>query len=129
MYIKAAQVTFKSKDGVLETQEGPAIDDKVLSAKSRARGIKFPTNKAHRARDRVDKDEALGAKKPTAGIRFPTDRALRVRNRVDKDKALDAKKPTMSKGAVRKRPLGSDPSGCSQGEGFKTQERAVALCY
>ena len=63
MYIKVIQVTFKFKDRVLETQEYPAIDDKVLSTKSRARGIKFPTDKAHRVRDRMDKDKALGAKK------------------------------------------------------------------
>ena len=34
MYIKVIQVTFKSRDGVLETQKYPAIDNKVLSIKS-----------------------------------------------------------------------------------------------
>ena len=66
MYIKVAQATFKSKDGVLKTQECLAINNKALSIKSRARELKFPTDKAHRARNRVDKDKALSAKKPTA---------------------------------------------------------------
>ena len=64
MYIKAAQITFESRDKVLETQEYLAIDNKVLSTKSWARKIKFPTDRPYRARNRVDKDKALGAKKP-----------------------------------------------------------------
>ena len=60
---------------------------------------------------------------------MPTDKALRVRNRVDKDKALNIKKLIASKGAVRKRPLGFNPSGYLQGKGFKTQERALTLYY
>ena len=71
IYIKATQVTFKSRDGVLETQEYPAIDNKALSAKSRAREIRLPTDKAYRARNRVDKDKALGAKKPTTLNKIP----------------------------------------------------------
>ena len=39
------------------------------------------------------------------------DRAHRVRNRVDKDKALGVKKSIVSKGVVRKCPFGSDPFG------------------
>ena len=39
------------------------------------------------------------------------DKAYRVRNYMDKDKALNAKKPIASKGAVRKYPLGFNPSG------------------
>ena len=34
MYIKVIQITFKSRDGVLKTQKYPAIDNKVLNAKS-----------------------------------------------------------------------------------------------
>ena len=64
MYIKAAQIIFKSKDRILKTQEYLAIDNKVLSVKSRAREIKFPTDKAHRVRNCVDKDKALSTKKP-----------------------------------------------------------------
>ena len=41
----------------------------------------------------MDKDEALGAKKPITGIKFPTDKAHRVRNRVDEDEVLGVKKP------------------------------------
>ena len=59
----------------------------------------------------MDKDKALGIKKPITGIKFPTDKAHRVRNRVDKDKALGIKKPIISKGVIRKRPLGFNPSG------------------
>ena len=51
---------------------------------------------------------------------MPTDKAHRVRNRVDKDKALNIKKPIMFKGVVRKCPLGSNFSGYLQGKGFKT---------
>ena len=91
MYIRAAQVTFKSKNKVLGTQEYPAIDNKILNTKSWARGIKFPTNKAHK-----------------------------VRNRVDKDKVLGVKKPIMFKGIIKKYPLGFNPSRYSQGKGFKT---------
>ena len=84
MYIKAIQITFKSKNGVLKTQKYPAINNKVLSIKSRAREIKIPTDKAHR-----------------------------VRNRVNKDKVLSAKKPITFKGVIRKYSLGSNPSGYS----------------
>ena len=92
-------------------------------------GIRFPTDKAYRVKDRVDKDKALGAKKPIIKIKFPTDKAHKVRNRVNKDEALGAKKPIMSKGIVRKRPFGFNPSGCSQGKGFKIKKRALALYY
>ena len=44
-------------------------------------------------------------------MKIPTDKAYRVRNRVDKDKALDVKKPIISKGAVKKRLFGFNPSG------------------
>ena len=33
MYIKVIQITFKSRDGVSETQKYPAINDKALSVK------------------------------------------------------------------------------------------------
>ena len=56
-------MTFKSRNKVLKTQEYLAIDNKVLSAKSRAREIKFPTNKAYKVRNRVDKNKVLSAKK------------------------------------------------------------------
>ena len=91
MYIKVIQVTFKSKNKVLEIQEYPAINNKVLNAKSRAKGIKFPTNKAHK-----------------------------VKNRINKNKALNTKKPIISKGIIKKYPLGFNPSGYSQGKNFKT---------
>ena len=100
MYIKAAQATFESKDRVLETQEYLAINNKALSIKSWAREI-----------------------------RFPTDKAYKVKNRVDKDKALGAKKPTVSKGVVKKYPFGFNPSGCLQGKGFKIKKKALTLYY
>ena len=58
------------------------MNNKALNIKSRARKIKVPTNKAHR-----------------------------VRNRVDKDKALGVKKPTIFKGIIKKYPFGFNPSG------------------
>ena len=60
---------------------------------------------------------------------MPTDKAFKVRNRVDKDKALNIKKPIISKGVIKKYPFRFNPSGYSQGKGFKTQERAVTLYY
>ena len=48
---------------------------------------------------------------------------------MDKDKVLSAKKSIVSKGVIKKRPLGSNPSGYSQGKGFKTQEKALTLYY
>ena len=98
MYIKAVQATLKSKDKVLETQNYPAIDNKALSIKSRAREIKIPTDKAHR-----------------------------IKNRVDKDKALSTKNPTMFKGVIKKHSLESNPSGYLQSEGFITQKKALTL--
>ena len=44
---------------------------------------------------------------------MPMDKAHRVRNRVNKNKALNAKKPIASKEIVKKRPLGFNPSGYS----------------
>ena len=82
MYIKVVLITFKFKNGVLETQKCPAIDNKALSIKSRVREIRFSTDKAYKVRNRVDKNEALGVKKPI-----------------------------MSKGNIRKYPLGFNPSG------------------
>ena len=87
--------------------------DKALGAKKPITGIRFLTDKAHKVRNRVNKDKALNTKKPITGIRFPTNKAHRVRNRVDKDEALGVKKPIISKGAIKKRPLGSNPSGYS----------------
>ena len=57
------------------------------------------------------------------------DKTHRVKNRVNKDKALGAKKPITSKEIIKKYPLGFNPSGYSQGKGFKTQERALTLYY
>ena len=91
MYIKVVQVTFKSKDGVLKTQEYFTINDKILSVKFWVKGIKFPTNKTYK-----------------------------VRNYMDKDKALGAKKSIIFKGAVKKYSFGFNPSGYLQGKGFKT---------
>ena len=62
-------------------------------------------------------------------MRFPTDKAHRVRNYVDKDKALGIKKPIMSKGVVRKYPLRFNPFKYLQGEDFKTKKKALALYY
>ena len=42
---------------------------------------------------------------------MPTDKAHKVRNRVDKDKVLNVKKPIVSKGVVKKYPFGFNPSG------------------
>ena len=69
----------------------PTIDNKALNAKSWAREIKVPTDKAHK-----------------------------VRNRMDKDKVLSVKKPITFKRIIKKRPLGFNPSGYLQSEGFKT---------
>ena len=44
-------------------------------------------------------------------MKVPTDKAHRIKNYVDKDEALGAKKLIMSKGVIRKYPLGFDPSG------------------
>ena len=82
MYIKAVQITLNSKDGVLETLNYPAIDNKVLNVKSWAREIKIPTDKAYK-----------------------------VKNCVNKDKALSAKNLIMSKGIIKKYPLGFNSSG------------------
>ena len=95
MYIKAVQVIFESKDGVLETQEYLTIKNKVLSVKSRAREIKFPTDKAYR-----------------------------VKNRINKNKVLSVKKLIMSKGIIKKRPFGFNPSGYLKGKGFKIKKKA-----
>ena len=62
-------------------------------------------------------------------MKFPTDKAYRVRNRVDKDKALGIKKPIIFKRVVKKRSFGFNPSGYSQGKGFKTKKRALTLYY
>ena len=59
----------------------------------------------------MDKNKVLGVKKLIMGIRFPTDKAYRVRNCVDKDKALNVKKPIMSKGIIKKYPFGFNPFG------------------
>ena len=56
-------------------------------------------------------------------------KAHRIKNRIDKDKALNIKKPIVSKGVIKKYPLGFNPSGYSQGKGFKTQKKALALHY
>ena len=99
-------------------------------------------NKAHRVRNRVDKDKALSAKKPITfkkiikyltinnkalnaksrarEIKFPTDKAHKVKNRLNKNKALSAKKLIMSKGIIKKYPFGSNPSGYLQSKGSKT---------
>ena len=82
MYIKAVQITLKSKNGVLEIQNYPTINNKALSAKSWAREIKIPTNKTHK-----------------------------TKNRVDKNKVLNAKNPLTFKRIIKKHPLGSNPSG------------------
>ena len=103
--------------------------DEALGVKKPITGIKFPTDKTHKVRDRVDKDEALSAKKLITGIRFPTDRAHKVRNRVNKDKVLGAKKPIIFKGAVKKYLFGFNPFGYLQGKGFKTKERVLILYY
>ena len=50
---------------------------------------------------------------------MPTDRAHRVRNRMDKDKALDVKKPIMFKGVIKKYSFGFNSFGYLQGKGFK----------
>ena len=44
-------------------------------------------------------------------MKIPTDKAHRVRNRVNKNKALNIKKPITFKGVIKKRPLGFNPSG------------------
>ena len=44
-------------------------------------------------------------------MKFPTDKAYKVRNCVDKNKALGVKKPIMSKGVVKKYPIRFNPSG------------------
>ena len=62
-------------------------------------------------------------------MKFPTDRAHRVRNRVGKDKILSAKKLIISKEIIKKHPLGFNLSGYSQGKGFKTKKKALALYY
>ena len=82
--IKAVQITFKFKNEVPGTQNYPAVNNKVLNAKSRAREIKNPTNKVHK-----------------------------IKNRVDKNKPLDTKNPIISKRAIKKHPFGSYPFGYS----------------
>ena len=57
------------------------------------------------------------------------DKVHRIKNRMDKDEVLNAKSPVMFKEVIRKYPLGSNPSGYSQGKGFITQEKALALYY
>ena len=103
--------------------------DKALGAKKPIAGIRFPTDKAYRVRDCVDKDKALSIKKPITGIKFPMNKAHRVRNYMDKDEALSAKKPITFKGVVKKHPFGFNPSGYSQGKGFKTKKKALTLYY
>ena len=54
------------------------------------------------------------------GIKFPTDKAYKVKNRVNKNKVLSAKKPIIFKRIIKKYPLGFNPSRYLQGKGFKT---------
>ena len=44
-------------------------------------------------------------------MKNPINRVHRIKNRVDKDEALGAKSLIMSKGAIRKRFFGFNPSG------------------
>ena len=65
-------------------------------------------------------NKALNAKSRVREIKIPTDKVYRTKNYMDKDKALNTKSPAMSKEIIKKYPLGSNPSGYSQGKGFIT---------
>ena len=102
IYIKAIQITFKFKDKILRTQIYPAINNKVLNAKSWAREIANPTDKIYRTKNRVDKDKTLNTKSLVTSKTNET---------------------------IKKHPLGSNPSGYLQGKGFITQKKALTLYY